>query len=163
MVISLCHTLTRWKVGVFERWKSGRRRLSRSVFHTYWNSTQLLLQNLAYFYHLFLFTGQAKLYIIASNVFFLYHNSQEKQCACCYNVYTAKTYLLACCLTGQNNVFLPALFRVVNNMEQYCWTWVECDNAEHYCWQLWAMCAVYIVQSRSQQYCNCQQVVRFLV
>jgi hypothetical protein len=49
--------------------------------------------------------------------------------------------LWACSLTGLNNVVLPTLFTLVNNIEQYCWAWIECNNIVQYCWQLWAMWA----------------------
>ena len=40
------------------------------------------------------------------------------------------------CSTGLNNVFLPTLFTLVNNIEQYCWAWIGCNNIVQYCWQL---------------------------
>jgi hypothetical protein len=45
------------------------------------------------------------------------------------------------CSTGLNNVLLPTLFTLVNNIEQYCWAWIECNNIVQYCWQLWTMWA----------------------
>jgi hypothetical protein len=41
------------------------------------------------------------------------------------------------CSTGLNNVLLPTLFTLVNNIEQCCWTWIGCNNIVQYCWQLW--------------------------
>jgi hypothetical protein len=40
-----------------------------------------------------------------------------------------------------NNVLLPTLFTLVNNIEQYCWAWIGCNNIVQYCWQLWTMWA----------------------
>jgi hypothetical protein len=39
--------------------------------------------------------------------------------------------------TGLNNVLLPTLFTVVNNIEQYCYTWFRLNNIVQYCWQVW--------------------------
>ena len=47
----------------------------------------------------------------------------------------------ACSSTGLNNVVLPTLFLVVNNIEQYCWGWMACNNVVHHCWQPWTMWA----------------------
>jgi hypothetical protein len=44
-----------------------------------------------------------------------------------------------CCSTGLNNVLLPMLFTLVNNIEQCCWAWIGCNNIVQYCWQLWTM------------------------
>jgi hypothetical protein len=45
------------------------------------------------------------------------------------------------CSTGLNNVLLPTLFTLVNNIEQCCWAWIGCNNNVQYCWQLWTMWA----------------------
>jgi hypothetical protein len=39
--------------------------------------------------------------------------------------------------TGLNNVLLPTLFIVVNNIEQYCYTRFRLNNIVQYCWQVW--------------------------
>jgi hypothetical protein len=41
------------------------------------------------------------------------------------------------CSTGLNNVLLPTLFILVNNIEQSCWAWIGCNNIVQYCWKLW--------------------------
>ena len=60
-----------------------------------------------------------------------------------HNPYTAKNYELL--KTGLNNVLLPTLFNVVNNIVQHCYTRLEArfrlNNAEQYCWQHWTMWA----------------------
>jgi hypothetical protein len=45
------------------------------------------------------------------------------------------------CSTGLNNVLLPTLFTLVNNVEQCCWAWIGCNNIVQYCSQLWTMWA----------------------
>jgi hypothetical protein len=45
------------------------------------------------------------------------------------------------CSTGLNNVLLPTLFTLVNDIEQCCWAWIGCNNIVQYCWQLWTMWA----------------------
>jgi hypothetical protein len=45
------------------------------------------------------------------------------------------------CSTGLNNVLLPTLFTLVNNIEQCCSAWIGCNNIVQYCWQLWTMWA----------------------
>jgi hypothetical protein len=52
-----------------------------------------------------------------------------------YLAYTAKNAMLL--KTGLNNVFLPTLFIVVNNIEQYCYTRFRLNNIVQYCWQVW--------------------------
>ena len=45
------------------------------------------------------------------------------------------------CSTGLNNVLLPTLFTLVNNIEHYCWAWIGCNNIVQCCWQpgtMWA-------------------------
>jgi hypothetical protein len=38
------------------------------------------------------------------------------------------------CSTWLNNVLLPTLFTLVNNIEQYCRAWIGCNNIVQYCW-----------------------------
>jgi hypothetical protein len=59
--------------------------------------------------------------------------------ALCHYVHSKKRRVR--CSTGLNNVLLPTLFTLVNNIEQYCWVWIGCNNIVQYCWQLWTMWA----------------------
>jgi hypothetical protein len=54
-------------------------------------------------------------------------------------VYTRKNAQVVAVLmkTGLNNVLLPKLFTVVNNIEQYCYTRFRLNNTVQYCWQVW--------------------------
>jgi hypothetical protein len=55
------------------------------------------------------------------------------------------------CSTGLNNVLLPTLFTLVDNIEQCCWAWIGCNNIVQHCWQCGQQS---IVQSCFHQYCN---------
>jgi hypothetical protein len=37
------------------------------------------------------------------------------------------------CSTGLNNVLLPTLFTLVDNIEQCCWAWIGCNNIVQHC------------------------------
>ena len=161
MVIYICHILSTWKVAiwVFERWKSVRRRLLRSVFHTHWNSTQLhAFTKFGILISSFLFRA-GKLYIssLVIIMFFLYHISQEKhvhsqnwslslpsnrteQCFAAHVLQSCQHY---------GTILLFILLFIYYNFANI--TTILLNNnimggvsitVENYCWQLWAMWAV---------------------
>jgi hypothetical protein len=53
--------------------------------------------------------------------------------------YTAKNDQVVAILmkTGLNNVSLPTLFTVVNNIEEYCYTRFRLNSIVQCCWQVW--------------------------
>jgi hypothetical protein len=54
-------------------------------------------------------------------------------------IYTHKNAQVVAMLmkTGLNNVLLPTLFTLVNNIEQYCYTRFRLNDIVQYCWQVW--------------------------
>jgi hypothetical protein len=59
------------------------------------------------------------------------------------------------CSTGLNNVLLPTLFTLVNNIEQCCWAWIGGNNIRFNIVDSYEQCGQQsIVQSCFHQYCN---------